>query len=1226
MSLQDKTREQLFRELEECRAKMAQIESHVQELDEAGGAASENLPRLSEQYSSVPALASQGTLESGDSMPYGQAKKQASFLSRILEKAADGISMCHNIREFPYVRFTHWNPRMTEITGFTMEEINESGWYQTVYPDPEVQRRAVERMASMREGNDIRAEEWVITAKNGTERTLSISTSVLEEVGSEVHVLALMQDISERNKLQAAFRESEQLFRLAFENASVGVCLVDTQGRLMRVNNQMCEMLGYSRSEFEAMTVHDIAHPEDVEYGRRFIESALSGETGPADFEKRYIHKEGHVVWGRVSSSLVRDGEGKPLYFISHVQDITHRKKAKEALSRSEDKYRLLTENSLTGIFIHQDDVVVFANQRLGDMLGYTKEEMIGRNFFDGLHPDDREMVRARVQARLRGELSSMTHRLRLLKKTGEAVWCDILATRVDYQGRPAVMGNLADITERKNAEEALRESEERYRTLMAIIPDAVLVDVAGSCVYANEAAARIFGLGSPDAFIGKTPADVVHPESLERVRRELEMLYKDQIPGPLGQEKFVRPDGSLFYGESAATPAIFQGKPAVLIVIRDTTERKLAEEALRQSEAKYRFLAENVRDVLWTVDLNMRATYVSPSIEKVLGYTAEDRLQQHVSDHLTPKSLAEAQQKLVAELSRCTEEGILPDGPIILNLEYVHKNGSIVCLESALSFIRDETGTPIGIHGLSRDITEKKRAEQALRESEEFNRRLVEHAPLGIAYVDGEGILQYVNPAAKRIAGIPEDQTSVLLGRNILKLPGLQERQRFQGALHRVLQGESFSEFEVPYVSSVGFETVLFGGATPRFGPDKAVTGAILMFADISERKRAEEIQRQAVRFRAVADLAGGVAHNFNNLLQIVIGHLELALMDLDLGNYSEVKDGLERVLEGAKSGAETVRRLQSFAGIRDRSKVSEEGVFDLSGVVRQALEMSKTWWKSTPEKQGIKVDLTAELQDGCLVLAEKSELFEVLVNLMKNAAEALPEGGSIGVETRVEEDRVVFQIKDSGIGITEENLKRVFNPFFTTKATTGSGLGLASSRKIIEDCGGSIFVESSERKGTTFTIRLPLAEKPSGQMVPQAQQVSGQEKTILLIDDVEAVLGVLKTGLTRSGHVVVTASSGQQGLDIFKDNPFDLVICDLGMPGINGWEIGKIIRTLCEERGVPKTPFILLTGWGGQKAEAAKIAESGVDVVIEKPANMGKIREIIRELIERESSSVSH
>ena len=322
---------------------------------------------------------------------------------------------------------------------------------------------------------------------------------------------------------------------------------------------------------------------------------------------------------------------------------------------------------------------------------------------------------------------------------------------------------------------------------------------------------------------------------------------------------------------------------------------------------------------------------------------------------------------------------------------------------------------------------------------------------------------------------------------------------------------------------------------------------------------------------------------------------------------------------MKSSQFGAETVRRLQSFAGIRDHSQVSERGVFDLSGIVRQAVEMSKTWWKTIPEKQGRKVSLDIHLQDGCLVQCEKNELFEVVVNLIKNATEALTQDGTIDVETQVEGDRVILKVRDTGVGVSEQDLKRLFNPFFTTKADAGAGLGLASSRKIIEVCGGNILAGSAEGKGTTFTIVLPLVKEEPQPPRTEKTPAIVQPLTVLAIDDEEAILDLLKNALTRRNYEVLTALSGEMGLDIFKENPVDIVICDLGMPGMTGWEVGKEIRAIREERGIKKTFFMLLTGWGGQKTEVAKIAESGVDVIIEKPLNIKNLLEAVREVVEK-------
>jgi two-component system, cell cycle sensor histidine kinase and response regulator CckA len=783
--------------------------------------------------------------------------------------------------------------------------------------------------------------------------------------------------------------------------------------------------------------------------------------------------------------------------------------------------------------------------------------------------------------------------------------------------------------------------------------------------------------------------------------------------------------------------------------LVREIAERKIAEQALRESESNFRFLADHASDVIWTVDLKMCTTYVSPSVERILGFTPEERMHQDVGDQLTADSLALARQRFIEELRRDKGQGVRPDESVVLELDYLHKKGSVVTLESMTNFIRDEQGTPTGIHGVSRDITERKKAEEALRQSEEkyrvvvekaqeailvaqdgvlrfvnpktielvsyaeeeligkpitnflypddremvldrhmrrlrgevfqsrytfrvvekggavkwveidsaviswegrpaalifmsditerkgaeealrkseeFNRGLMDHAPFGIVYLSGDGTIEYANPATNRIAGIPDGQVSPVLGQNIFELPGLKDRLKAQEIFRRLVEGEPLSDIELPYTSSMGRDTLLLVAATPRFGTDGTVAGAILMFTNISERKRAEQLQIETARYRAVADLAGGVAHNFNNLLQIVIGNLELALMDLERGNFAHIRDSLEKVLESSRFGAETVRRLQSFAGIRDHVQVPQRGVFDLTGIVRHAAEMSRTWWKTIPEKQGRRVSLNTRLQDGCLVQCEKNELFDVVVNLVKNATEAIRQDGVIDIETRVEGDRVILEVMDTGVGMSEQNLQRLFNPFFTTKAQAGSGLGLASSRKIIENCGGNILAKSSEGKGATFTIVLPLVkEEPKPRKADSAPAVVPPLK-ILAIDDEFPVLDVLKNALTRYNCEVSIALSGEEGLDIFKATPVEVVICDLGMPGMTGWEVGKRIRALCQERGIKKTPFILLTGWGGQKTEAEKIAESGVDVVVEKPLDIKNILESVREVTEERLSQNS-
>jgi len=255
-------------------------------------------------------------------------------------------------------------------------------------------------------------------------------------------------------------------------------------------------------------------------------------------------------------------------------------------------------------------------------------------------------------------------------------------------------------------------------------------------------------------------------------------------------------------------------------------------------------------------------------------------------------------------------------------------------------------------------------------------------------------------------------------------------------------------------------------------------------------------------------------------------------------------------------------------------------------------------------------------------LVDGKENEMFEVLVNLIKNAAEALLVGGEIRIKTFLQGDNVILQVIDTGAGVSRENLKRVFEPFWSTKGVaTGTGMGLAVSHGIIVRHGGTISVESGQGKGTTFTVRLPLAEESAETAKTRGEKILQLRLNVLVIDDMIPIVMLIEKMLTKHGQTVFSATGGADALDTFRNNRVDLVICDLGMPGMNGWEVGKAIRTICQEKGIPKTPFILLTGWGGQALEEGKILESGVDAVVEKPLDHKKLMEVITKVVGQRS-----
>jgi CheY-like chemotaxis protein len=381
-------------------------------------------------------------------------------------------------------------------------------------------------------------------------------------------------------------------------------------------------------------------------------------------------------------------------------------------------------------------------------------------------------------------------------------------------------------------------------------------------------------------------------------------------------------------------------------------------------------------------------------------------------------------------------------------------------------------------------------------------------------------------------------------------------------------------------------------------------------------ERRRAEAAHLRLHRLDAIADLAAGVAHHFNNMLQVIMGAASVALLKLGHGDLHDTRSMLEQIVESSRFGARTVKCLQEFVWMQKGEGFTVDEVFDLGRTVMQAVETEERSMKEASKERGICIDLIPVVSDKCFVKGKEIELYRMVAHLIRNAVEAMPDGGELRVETFVGDGQVILEVKDTGVGIPEDQLSKVFEPFFTTKGYQRVGMGLAGSYGVVKACGGTISVSSVVSRGTAFTVKLPQASEPQAKPDTYGPSLDGPRLRILIIDDVEPIVVMLSELVEAFGHETATAGSGEEGIELFGERPFDLVICDLGMPGLNGWDVAKRIRSISLERMGRKVPFVLLTGWGGQIHEKAKILESGVDAVLDKPLDPSGLASVIREL----------
>jgi len=357
--------------------------------------------------------------------------------------------------------------------------------------------------------------------------------------------------------------------------------------------------------------------------------------------------------------------------------------------------------------------------------------------------------------------------------------------------------------------------------------------------------------------------------------------------------------------------------------------------------------------------------------------------------------------------------------------------------------------------------------------------------------------------------------------------------------------------------------------------------------------------------KLRALGEMAGGVAHDFNNVLGTILGRAQLLLRKID---NSEWIDQLKQVEKMALKGAGTVQKLQNFTRVFSPGQLEQ---VDLNKIVADAIELTRPRWRDESQRKEIIIDLTFKPGKLPPIMGNHPDLVESISNIILNAVDAIDEKGAIQIETFIQDDKAVVKISDNGVGMTEDTLNRVFFPFFTTKGKQGTGMGLAVVYGIISRHKGEIDIASKLNRGTTFTLSFKTLEEAVTEIETPKKITSDIKANILIIDDDESILDVIGDIIEFLGHTATEASTGEEGIEYFKTKNFDVVLTDLGMPGISGWEVTRICKKL-----KPEVPVVMISGWGNQIDENM-IAESKLDGVIAKPFEITQIKATIQKVL---------
>jgi len=678
------------------------------------------------------------------------------------------------------------------------------------------------------------------------------------------------------------------------------------------------------------------------------------------------------------------------------------------------------------------------------------------------------------------------------------------------------------------------------------------------------------------------------------------------------------------------------------LVLTLWVTYRRWREAETRQRELEDIISSINA-DILVVVDRDRNIIMCNASVKRVFGYEVNEVINRKIDLlYYDINSDASNSNKIADTLTR--------DGFSVGLATGKKKNGDTIPLEIITGNRSDQNGAVL----LLRDITERKRveeallkahegmeqqvknrtaelvkaneqlklqiverkqAEEALKRSEERYHDLIEFANAGIITVENEKIIQ-VNRKAEEFYGYLRDE---LIGQSPRILTPEQYWKNHSEVLNEYLRsgnvGKMLFEEEGTQKDGSLFPIEISFSLSER--GENSIT-IIAVMRDITERKKMEEKFIQSEKLSALGELAGGVAHDFNNMLAAILGRVQLLRMHNSplpgvrekRKSVRELQKGLEIIEKAAMDGAETVRRIQEFSRRSPDDKDFTQ--VDINELINNALEFTRMRWKDKAESKGIKIVIKKEFSSIPPTIGSGAELREVFTNLLNNALDAMPHGGRITFKTFKEDNYICVAVKDTGSGIPKAVREKIFDPFFTTRGPQSTGLGLSVSYGIISRHRGAITVDSIEGEGTTFTIKLPILAKAIKEEKIEFKPVQKRKARILVIDDEEGVRNVLNDILTDAGHEVEIAGDGIQGIELFERKEFDLVFTDLGMPVVSGWQVAERIKGINR-----KVPIALITGWNVDLKES-EMTSSCIDLIIKKPFAVDQVLRLVQEGME--------
>ncbi|RKZ52226.1 MAG: hypothetical protein DRR16_21400 [Candidatus Parabeggiatoa sp. nov. 3] len=1055
------------------------------------------------------------------------------------------------------------------------------------------------------------------------------------------NTILLQKEIQERQQADEALRNShfhakvfarknfcveKRIFRF-FELPLVGMTITSPSKKLIEVNDKFCEMFGYSREELSSKTWADLTHPDDLTHSVKGFNQLLAGEIEGFSIEKRYIRKNGHIFYGTVSVRGVRQIDNTLDYIVAVVQDITKRKQAEKKLQEKEAFLRLVIDKIPHQIFWKDMNGVYLGCNKHFAQSCYKKspDDIVGKTDFDLIAKEQAQSVQEIDRRLMETDIPEYHFVEEILQADGRKSWLETSKMPLhDMTGEVVgLLGTCEDITESQIAEALLkeynqtleREVAERTRELgdketflrlvIDNIPQFILwKDINLVLLGCNQQVAQFLHLDNPTNIVGKTDFELFREEEARRFREQDYRIMKTDRPEYGYVEEVRQPNGQSFWTESNKIPLHDEtGKVVgILVTAQDITARKQAESQLTAAYNElnqFKMTLDTILDGVFMADAaTLQFFYVNQGAVKLLGYTQEELLQMTPLDIAPEYNTLVLFQALIAPLMAGSEPAMM--------FETVNQDryGTLISVEVFLQYIQ-VTGQNRFVM-MVRDITDRKITDdQLLSAYNELNQfKTTLDMTLDSVFMHDDNQLQffYVNQGAVNHLGYTQKE---LLQMTPLDILPEYSREDLETLLIPLRKGtQPTITFETLYQHKKGnliqVEIFLQYIKVPQ-EQDRFVAIA----RDVTERKQAEAALREAKEAAEVANRAksaflANMSHELRTPLNGILGYAQILQWDENL--TAEQQEGIEII----QTSGEYLLTL--INDVLDLSKIEAERLELMLSAFQfdDFLKGINDLFQVRSKEKGIAFHYDALTQLPNRVYGDETRLRQVIINLLSNAVK-FTKAGEVNFQVRFDCHQVRFQVEDTGIGIAPEEIDKIFLPFQQVGdknyQVQGTGLGLAISKKLVDMMGGVLQVESTLGQGTKFWLNIDLPEVSNENAQQPEQRViigfEGTPRKILVVDDIKENRSLLVKLLSPLGFEIVEACNGVESVEKAQQLRPDLILMDLIMPEMDGFEATRQIRKYPQLKAVP----IIAISASAFDFHQQQSQEAGCDDFIAKP-----------------------